>query len=177
VFKNGGRSSIGRALGCGPSGCGFKSHRPPRFSMEVRLYKKSDARNVLALYNKFNNTRLGIKTFSKLLKATKGRDFIFCGCVDGLVVGYLILKVDMDIENAGVKAEVTDFYVRQKFRGRGLGKKLLNAANVFSKKKRAKTLRVIMDENPSRAQRLYKSFGFRKMKEGATVLEKKLGTA
>lgn len=28
----GGRSSIGRALGCGPRGCGFKSHRPPQIS-------------------------------------------------------------------------------------------------------------------------------------------------
>ena len=27
---HGGRSSIGRALGCGPRGCGFKSRRPPQ---------------------------------------------------------------------------------------------------------------------------------------------------
>src|SRR5258706_7896170 len=29
--RYGDRSSIGRALDCGSSGCGFKSHRPPSF--------------------------------------------------------------------------------------------------------------------------------------------------
>lgn len=35
--KHGGCSLIGRAAGCGPVGCGFKSHRPPQLRSENAL--------------------------------------------------------------------------------------------------------------------------------------------
>ena len=139
--------------------------------MRVRLYKKSDIKSVLALYNQFNRTSLTSKQFAKLITATKGRDFIFCGIIDDLIVGYLILKVDMDVEYAGMRAEFTDFFVKLKYRGRGLGRKLMTTATVFAKKKGAKRIFLLVDSGPSRAKRLYRDLGFKKMRD-TVVFEK-----
>lgn len=50
-----GRSSIGRALGCGPSGCGFKSHRSPQGSV-CKWLKQAVCKTVLSEFVGSNPT-------------------------------------------------------------------------------------------------------------------------
>jgi ribosomal protein S18 acetylase RimI-like enzyme len=141
--------------------------------MKVRLYKKEDTKELVFLYNKFNTSKLTTGEFLKLIKATKSRDYILCGLIEKRVVGYLIIKIDMDIEYAGMRSEVTDFYVQPKFRRQGLGRALLGKAKKLAKQKDCKTLTLLTDDDGSIAQKLYRDFGFKPVK-GARLFQKKI---
>lgn len=131
----------------------------------TRLCKEKDLKSVCPLYNSFNRSRYTLIQFKKFVSYTKGRDFIFCGEIEGRVVGYIIVKIDWDIEYAGVRAEITDFFVQRKYRYQGLGRRLITQAFQLAKKKKAKTITLLVDDGPSPAKSLYRSVGFRKKKD------------
>jgi ribosomal protein S18 acetylase RimI-like enzyme len=97
-----------------------------------------------------------------LIAKTRGNDFIFVASVVKRVVGYLIVKIDISIEAGGTRAEITDFYVHEEFRRRGIGTRLLGTALAFARRKKARY--IFLFTNPrneeAEAQRLYRASGF-----------------
>lgn len=58
-------------------------------------------------------------------------------------------------------AHIWGMYVSSKYRGRGLGKTLLNKALEAIKKTQVKKVKLMVEYEPTPAQMLYKSLGFR----------------
>lgn len=140
--------------------------------LKIRLSLPKDLPAVFRLYQEFNHTKLSFRDFSKLVRAAKGRDFIFCAEANGKIVGYIIAKTYIDVEEPGMRAEITDFFVTPKARGIGAGRALLAKAIRFSKTKGAKRITLQTTSEQTRADTMYRKTGFKKSK--VIVLHKAL---
>ena len=138
----------------------------------VRQAKKTDFESILSLYNEFNKAKLSLGQFLGLVKAARGRDVIFCIEMTKKIVGYIIVKTYVDVEEAGVRAEITDFFVSLKARGIGAGRTLLAQAIKFCKKKGARKIILQTRSYQVRAYKLYQKARFKKT--GIITLHRKL---
>lgn len=97
--------------------------------------------------------------------------------LDGHVAGYatILTKVRSgDLDDGDIEfGLVADIVVRQKYRGNGIGRKLIDAAESFARSRKVRWLRVsVLAENET-ARKLYEKAGFSEL---YVDLEKDLGT-
>jgi ribosomal protein S18 acetylase RimI-like enzyme len=87
-----------------------------------------------------------------------GRVWIFRA--GGAVVGYLAVTVCYSLEFAGRYALVDELYVREAFRGRGIGARALQVAAEACRALDVSALRLEVDVGNERAMALYERLGF-----------------
>ena len=77
------------------------------------------------------------------------------------VAGYITLTYAYDIEFGGRFGIVTDFYLRSDFRGKGYGKKMIQAVSVHCRKNKVKMIELHVEIKNKKAQAFYQKMGFR----------------
>lgn len=90
-------------------------------------------------------------------------------------VGYIVLTLGFSMEYGGRDAFVDDLYVRARFRGRGIGKRLLDTLIGECGRLQVRALHLEVGRANRRAQALYRSRGFRD--RDRQLLTLKLGRA
>lgn len=78
----------------------------------------------------------------------------------GEIAGYMIATYLFDIEYGGRCAFITDLYLKDKFRGSGIGRKSLDVICEQSSKDGARAVHLEVRHGNDRAMRLYESYGF-----------------
>lgn len=81
--------------------------------------------------------------------------------VDGAAAGYLVLTFGFSLEFGGRDALVDELYLRESFRGRGLGKASLELAFEVCREEGIRALHLEVDRVNTRAQAVYRQAGFR----------------
>ena len=81
--------------------------------------------------------------------------------VDGAAAGYLVLTFGFSLEFGGRDALVDELYLRENFRGHGLGKASLELAVEVCREEGIRALHLEVDRVNTRAQVLYRQAGFR----------------
>jgi ribosomal protein S18 acetylase RimI-like enzyme len=79
---------------------------------------------------------------------------------DGRIVGYFILTWGFDLEWYGRDAVLTELFLAEDVRGRGLGTFALREAERLAAARGARALHLLVREENRRARRLYASSGF-----------------
>jgi len=79
---------------------------------------------------------------------------------DGRVVGYFILTWGFDLEWYGRDAVLTELFLSEHVRGRGLGTLALREAERLAAARGARALHLLVREENGSARRLYASAGF-----------------
>ena len=79
---------------------------------------------------------------------------------DGEAAGYIVLTVGFSMEYGGRDAFVDDLFVRPPFRGRGLGKQLLDTLIAECRRRDVRALHLEVDRANDRGHALYRSRGF-----------------
>ncbi|HEV2762795.1 MAG TPA: GNAT family N-acetyltransferase [Pyrinomonadaceae bacterium] len=74
--------------------------------------------------------------------------------------GYLVLTFGFSLEFHGRDALVDELYVREAFRGRGLGRAALRAAEALCRDEGVKAIHLEIDRTNVRAQGLYRGEGY-----------------
>ena len=97
--------------------------------------------------------------FAKLL-ADPALGRIWIGEQDGEAAGYIVLTVGFSMEYGGRDAFVDDLFVRPPFRGRGLGKQLLDTLIAECHRRNVRALHLEVDRANDRGHALYRSRGF-----------------
>jgi ribosomal protein S18 acetylase RimI-like enzyme len=80
---------------------------------------------------------------------------------EGEVAGYLVLAFGFSLEFHGRDAFVDELYVREPFRGRGLGRAALAHAEAVCRDAGIEALHLEVDRENGRAQALYERAGYR----------------
>jgi ribosomal protein S18 acetylase RimI-like enzyme len=80
--------------------------------------------------------------------------------VNGVVVGYVAICIGFSLELGGNEAFIDELFVLPEFRGRGLGRELLNAATGLAKDLGVKALHLEVDQANTAAVELYRALGF-----------------
>ena len=80
---------------------------------------------------------------------------------DGAVAGYLVVCFGFSLEFQGRDAFVDELYVREAFRGRGLGTRALEVAADLCRENGVRALHLEVERRNTRAQEIYRKAGFR----------------
>ncbi len=75
--------------------------------------------------------------------------------------GYVVLTFGFSLEFHGRDALVDELYLREKFRGKGLGRAALEFVEGVCRAKGMKTLHLEVDRVNTRAQEIYRKAGYR----------------
>ncbi|HLL71027.1 MAG TPA: GNAT family N-acetyltransferase [Pyrinomonadaceae bacterium] len=95
---------------------------------------------------------------------------ILCDCRFGVIhvihveeeaAGYLVVTFGFSLEFGGRDALVDEIYLRENFRGRGIGKATLELAGAVCREEGIGALHLEVDRVNTRAQGLYRQAGFR----------------
>ncbi len=80
---------------------------------------------------------------------------------DEAVAGYLVITFGFSLEFRGRDAFIDELYLRENFRGRGIGKASLELADAVCRQEGISALHLEVDRVNTRAQGLYRQAGFR----------------
>lgn len=81
--------------------------------------------------------------------------------VDDAAAGYLVLTFGFSLEFGGRDALLDEIYLRENFRGRGIGKASLELAEAVCREEGIRALHLEVDRVNTRAQKVYRQAGFR----------------
>lgn len=81
--------------------------------------------------------------------------------VSGQRAGYLLLTFGTCLEFHGRTAVVDEFFITESFRGQGLGPKVLRMVEEFCREAGMKAMRLEVEHENAKAQRVYERFGFK----------------
>ena len=79
---------------------------------------------------------------------------------DGEIVGYFALTFGYSLEFHGRFALLDEMYIRDEYRGRGLGREALEAVEAACRDRGIEALRLEVEQSNMHAQSLYRSSGF-----------------
>jgi GNAT superfamily N-acetyltransferase len=128
------------------------------YGVKIRLAKDEDAKAIEDMISDWLKWKLErVKTFLEVLREKD--HLILISEVDGQIVGVLHLLFYLDILNGGLNSHVILLFVKEEYRGRQIGKRLLDEAVKHAVKRGAVEMHVdtIFDD----AARFYRRYGFR----------------
>lgn len=155
--------------------------------VKIREYQPSDKTGVKKCINELKNYeslfdedyltgRKAVEAlFKNLLRSRKTKDGqIFVAEVNDKVVGFISLEIENKNDELIVgkvnSVYISDLVVLSKYRRRGIGKKLLQKADEYAKKKNISFIKLIVFSDNKEAKRFYKKAGFRNYE--STLLKK-----
>ena len=87
----------------------------------------------------------------------------------GKIVGFIIFHIE--IWNAGNVGFIDELVIDKKFQGKGYGKILMNFAEKYTKKRRAKSYGLWTNRR-SKAFKIYEKLGYNELKETVFMVKK-----
>jgi len=106
----------------------------------------------------FDGVRIRRGLAQLLGDATLGRAWLIRQ--DGLAVGYVMVGFGCDVEFGGRDATVTDLFVREAWRGKGLGRAALDRVEEYCRAKGVAALHLQVVDGNERALAIYAKRGF-----------------
>lgn len=77
------------------------------------------------------------------------------------VIGYLILTFGFSVEFGGRDAFVDEFYIREAYRGKGLGRKAIEFVEETARKLGVKAVHLEVNRSNTNSQEVYRKLGFK----------------
>lgn len=136
--------------------------------IESNLYQKGSLEKESLDTEKVKEQTLDI--FDGVLKHSDDQQYIVAE-EDGKLVGFVLVEVSEMYVGRG---SIDDLYIQSEYRGKGIGKALLQAAFDWLKGKGAKKVGLGVHKSNDVAIKLYKSMGFEEEPETYLSLEKNL---
>lgn len=91
---------------------------------------------------------------------------------DGELAGYLVLAIGFSVEYGGRDGFIDELHLTEKFRGRGLGRAVMDFAERAAKEAGIRYLHLEVELHNERARRLYDARGYED--SGRTLMSKRL---
>ena len=135
----------------------------------ARRARPSDSARLLELireYYRYDGIRFDAKSVAPALRKLLRDESL--GCVwmieeAGNPAGYVILTFNYDLEFGGREGIVTDLFLREKYRGRGLGKMALDCVGEYCRARGISAIELQVEDDNNAAQTFYRKLGFRKL--------------
>lgn len=90
--------------------------------------------------------------------ASLGRVWLICA--DGVAIGYIVLAFGFSLEFRGRDAFVDEFYLRENYRGQGIGTQTLHFVEDACRALGIRALHLEVSRDNTPARRVYRAFGF-----------------
>ena len=130
--------------------------------MLIRSVKESDYKNLMQLYNGFvgedRYSKYNNDSFSKVIKSKN--NFIYVAEENKQLIGFVSFSVRLVVRYAKPIAELDELFVLPEYRGKGIGKSLMN--KILDKAKELNCYRLFIEThyNHKAAHKLYEKLSF-----------------
>ena len=128
--------------------------------MIVRMATVADAQAIAAMNEAFNGVATAPAVMAQRMAAASPVERIYLAEIGGDAVGFSVLWVFPVACFAEPYAEVSELYVHEDYRRRGIGRALLTHVIRVAQAAGARELRLVTGFRNTAAQRLYSSLGF-----------------
>ena len=145
--------------------------------LAIRLPRADDAAALARLSGQLGYPSSDEEIRQRLSTLLSGKDdFLIVAELDGRVVGWLHAFAAMRLES-GAFAEIGGMVVEEAFRGRGMGRRLVDEASAWARGKGFRTLRVRSNVVREDTHRFYLGLGFETVKSQAVFARDLAGGA
>ncbi|WP_428023013.1 GNAT family N-acetyltransferase [Arcobacter sp.] len=131
--------------------------------MNIRLAKIDDLKDIYDLICDMESTQLDYKKFEQIfIKYLNNENFYsIVAQDDDLIVGCLNLRVEYQLHHVEKIAEIMELAVKNEYRSKGVGKKLLDKANKISKENNCLQIEVCCNQIREKAHKFYQREGMK----------------
>jgi ribosomal protein S18 acetylase RimI-like enzyme len=137
----------------------------------IRLATPDDAAALTRLLEAFNGPPLSEAQTRWRLLAIEGVETVFLAVVEGEAAGFASLRLVPYLSDDVPRAELTELYVEPVYRRRGIGRALVQQAEVLAIERGATELILLTGLNNQDAQAFYRRLGYR---EAALAMDRAL---
>jgi ribosomal protein S18 acetylase RimI-like enzyme len=129
--------------------------------MIIRAATEADAADLARLMVLFDNPPRTPEQQAEMLRTSAAHDHVFIACVDSLPVGFIVLRhmALSAIPPNDVYVEVSDLFVEEAYRKRGIGRALMQHAEAFARERGTSGIWLITGFENEAAQSLYRAMG------------------
>jgi GNAT superfamily N-acetyltransferase len=129
--------------------------------MDVRRATIADAPELALLLEEFNGPSVTPEQTAARMSACEGVEMTFLAEMEGQVVGFACLRLVPYMSDDVPYAELTELFVREAYRRRGVARALVAAVRVTAHEQGSDELLVLTGFNNTEALALYQALGFR----------------
>ncbi len=117
-------------------------------------------------YYRYDGLRFDAKRIAPALRKLLRDESL--GCVwmihqSSEVAGYVILSFNYDLEFGGMQGIITDLFIREKYRGGGLGKRALECVGDYCRRVGITAIELQVEHDNKAAQAFYRKLGFKRL--------------
>lgn len=143
-------------------------------SIRIRAYETQDREKIIALTKRLSDFELqefrqaervdqtNIANLKTVLAEPDADNAIFVAEVEGSVVGYIHLQTQSDYFSGEKHGYIAKLAVGRKVEGRGIGRKLLEQAEAWTREKGYERLKLHVFAENWRALQIYEKYGYEK---------------
>ncbi|REJ31273.1 GNAT family N-acetyltransferase [Caldibacillus debilis] len=133
--------------------------------MEIRLATIHDVDSLFELNEQFNGQGVTTKELMADSLMNNDQEKVFLVFVDGVPAGFCCVQLFKSVCYATNYAEITELFVREAYRRRGVGTALLAFAEDYFKDKNVKGFQLLTGKNNKAAQAFYEKNGYQRSEE------------
>ncbi|MCH5291892.1 MAG: GNAT family N-acetyltransferase [Treponema sp.] len=129
--------------------------------MEIRLATAKDAPQLFCLNEQFNGA--GVATLEGIRGSLAGghQEVVFVADLGGVLAGFVCVQLKKSFCYSSLAAEITEVFVRQDFRRRGIASRMIEAAERHCRRNYPLgEFTLLVGKSNLAAYALYKSLGF-----------------
>jgi ribosomal protein S18 acetylase RimI-like enzyme len=141
--------------------------------LDIRAANSDDAAALAVLNDEFNATATTAEDIRRRFRQTGNRELVYIAIEDDLAVGFACAQVYHSICYQKPMAELTEIYVRNAYRSRGIAKALMLRAESDLRVEGVSEIRIETGLANEIAMKLYMSSGYKPVDH--QILVKKLG--
>lgn len=130
------------------------------FAFSIREAVAADAVEIARLNAAFNGSDETPDVYATRLADASRVDTPVVAIVDGRMVGLANLRLVKPLFHPDRYAEITEMFVEEAYRRRGIGRALLAQAETLARRAGARQMLILTDFYNDVAQRLYRSMGY-----------------
>jgi ribosomal protein S18 acetylase RimI-like enzyme len=128
--------------------------------LAIHAAMPGDASRLAPLLRAFGGSPVRTDGLAERIAACAGREVALLAEFEGEVVGFACVEVRPAIGDFEPRAEVTDLYIREQDRRRGIGRALMSAAEAHARANGAETLFLLTGHTNAAAQAFYRALGY-----------------
>ena len=147
----------------------MKRRASPLPKSAVRKARASEVQPLLDLvreYYRYDGLRFDARSIEAALRKLLRDETLGCVWViqqGSALAGYAILTFNYDLEFGGLQGIVTDLFLREKYRSRGLGKLAMDCVIEYCRARGISAIELQVEHDNKAAQKFYRRLGFQKV--------------
>jgi len=131
-------------------------------NITIRKATPDDVQEVYRLICALENDKFDYNAFMRIFEGNLNNPGCFYRVaeIDNKIIGFISLHIQQLLHHCGAVGEIQEFYIDHDYRGKGIGKSLMNEAKKYAETKDVKSLEVTSNKKRTENVQVYEHLGF-----------------